>query len=1068
VTGEATSGTVTVLFTDVVGSTELMTGLGETAFDRLRRDHFARLRAAIAATGGTEVKNTGDGLMATFASAVGAVRAAVAMQQSTVGAGSPPVDIRVGLSLGETTFEDGDVFGAAVVEAARLAAVARPGQILATAVVRAVAGARAGDDLTWNDAGAMELKGLPAPVEVVEIGWALPVSRVVPLPALVARRGGWTFVGRGGEQERLLTAWKEAAAGERRVVLVGGEPGVGKTRLCSEVARTVHDEGAVVLAGRCDEDLGVPYQPFVEALRHHVGAVDGPPALGALAGELVRLVPEIAELITGLPPPLRSDPETERYRLFEAVAGWLRAASGPEAAPVLLVLDDLHWAAKPTLLLLRHIVRSPAAEGARLLVLGTYRDTELGRTHPLAELLADLRRDTGAERLALAGLDESGVAAFIEAAAGHAFDEDDLALSRAIHDETEGNPFFVGEVLRHLAESGALRQHDGRWVRSRAVAELGIPEGVREVVGRRLSRLSETANRALAAAAVIGPEFDLTVLRATADLDEDTLLAALEDAVAARLVAEVAGPGVHYRFAHAIVRATLYEEVSAARRAVLHGRVAAALEATHGQDLDDHLPALAHHFSRAGGDLAPAVTYATRAGDRALVLLAHDEAARYYRQALDLLDVTPDAEDGRRCDLLIALGEAQRRAAEPGHRETLLAAARLARAIGDARRLGEAAVANSRAPFPSTMMTVDAERIEALEAAAAALEGQETALRARVLTTLALEKVFTDDFDTRRRLSDEGLALARTVDDPRTLAQVLLSRYFTIVAPSTVGERLAETAELVALTARLGDPVLQALAALVRSRALVEPGEIDEAERCIATVERIAADVGQPTLRWMGLVYRWGFVALRGRLEEAGDLLARGFELGQASGQPDAAVFRAAHTFFLCFEQDRLAEMPEADLDVVRRLPNAPAVSAILALLEWERGERESARWHYESLAGARFETVFLNHMWFWTLALCVEVAWRVGDEDGAAVLVDLLAPWSSQIVGVGAGWMYSAAHSLALAETTRRRFDAAEARFAEAAAIHERIGAPRWLARTHREWDRMRHLRGTGSRQPM
>lgn len=225
-------------------------------------------------------------------------------------------------------------------------------------------------------------------------------------------------------------------------------------------------------------------------------------------------------------------------------------------------------------------------------------------------------------------------------------------------------------------------------------------------------------------------------------------------------------------------------------------------------------------------------------------------------------------------------------------------------------------------------------------------------------------------------------------------------------------------------------------------------------------------------MQWMGQVHRWGLVALHGRLDEAEDLIRRAFELGEASGQPDAAVFRVGERFFLCFEQDRLGEMPDQDLAVIRRLPSAPMISSLLALIEWEQGERESGRLHYESLAATRFEAVFRNHMWFMALALCVEMASRVGDVNGAAVLVDVLSSWSSQIVGIGSFWLYSAAHSLALAETTRRRFDAAEARFAEAAAIHERISAPRWLARTHREWDRMRELRRvtegvTGPRPP-
>src|SRR5438445_9134334 len=345
-------------------------------------------------------------------------------------------------------------------------------------VDRALAGTGGGHQLT--SVGALNLKGLPAPVSACEVTWEPLAEPSVPMPALLTGAGR-IFVGRDEELERLLRLWKEAMAGERRVALLAGEPGIGKTRLAVELAGTVRESGGVVLAGRCDEDLGVPYQPFVEALRHYVTGAEER-RLGRYAGELARLLPDLAQLVGGLPELLRSDPETERYRLFDALAAWLSDVSAE--APVLLVLDDLHWAAKPTLLLLRHVLRFQ--EPLRLLVVATYRDSDIGRGHPMSDLLAELRRDGGVERLALSGLDTPDVAAFIEAAAGHSLDDEAQELPRVVWRETEGNPFFVAEVLRHLLESGAIEQRGGRWVLSAAVGELGIPEGVRDVVGRRL------------------------------------------------------------------------------------------------------------------------------------------------------------------------------------------------------------------------------------------------------------------------------------------------------------------------------------------------------------------------------------------------------------------------------------------------------------------------------------------------------------------------------------------------------------------------------------------------------
>ncbi|MGH9035771.1 MAG: AAA family ATPase, partial [Acidimicrobiia bacterium] len=349
-----TSGTTTVLFTDLVGSTDLMSQLGDTVFDELRDEHFARLREALTACGGEEVKNTGDGLLVTFASTVDALAAAVAAQQATerqCRSAPAPLAIRVGLALGEVAFEDGDVFGTPVVEAARLVAAARPGQILATAVVKVVAGSRAG--VVLSDLGSLQLKGLPDPVPVCEVAWEPRAAPPHPLPPLLAGVGR-IFVGRNEPLERLTRLWKEATADGYRVALIAGEPGIGKTRLAAELAGSVHADGALVLAGRCDEDLGVPFQPFVEALRYYAAHTSAP-RLGRYGGELARLAPELAGSIPDLAEPLRSDPETERYRLFDAVAAWLADISGE--TPTLLVLDDLHWAAKPTLLLLRHVLR---------------------------------------------------------------------------------------------------------------------------------------------------------------------------------------------------------------------------------------------------------------------------------------------------------------------------------------------------------------------------------------------------------------------------------------------------------------------------------------------------------------------------------------------------------------------------------------------------------------------------------------------------------------------------------------------------------------------------------------
>ncbi|MCA1846044.1 MAG: AAA family ATPase, partial [Actinobacteria bacterium] len=714
---------------------------------------------------------------------------------------------------------------------------------------------------------------------------------------------GRIFVGRDAELEQLQQLWKEASAGERRVALLAGEPGVGKTRLGAELAIRVHEEGGVVLVGRCDEDLGVPYQPFVEALRHFVDHTPPPDLrerLGRYGGELARLVPELSKRAPDLPPPLQSDPETERYRLFDAVAAWLSAASSED--PILLVLDDLQWAAKPTLLLLRHVVR--ASEPARLLILGTYRDTELTHDHPLVELVADLRRDGGLERLPLSGLDDLAVAAIVEQAAGHVLDEHGAALARAIYQETEGNPFFVREVLRHLVETKAVEREAGAWASRVPIEELGIPEGVRDVVGRRLSRLSQVANETLRLAAVVGAEFDVELVGAAGELAETELLGTLDEAVEARLVSEVTPS--RFRFSHALVRTTLYESLTGARKVALHRHVAEAIENAYAGAVDDHLPALAHHWSRASApaaDTARAVDYALRAGDRALAQLANDEAVVYYHQALELLDASQRPDDHQRTATLISLGEAQRRAGDPAHRETLLRASQLAAEHDDADALARAALANTRGTWASAIGEVDDDRVAALEAALDALGAEETPTRARLLAAVGLELTYAGTWERRTRLADEALAIARRCGDAPTLAHVLLRRFTTINLPHTLDERLANTEELVGLAEHLGDPNLIAWALLLRFRGLIESGDMGEADRCLNGAERLAADLGQPTFRWLVGAIGTARVILAGNLDEGERRAHDLFSLAQASGQRDAQTFLAAHLFVIRYDQ---------------------------------------------------------------------------------------------------------------------------------------------------------------------
>ena len=507
----------TILFTDVVGSTELSQRLSPDAAEEVRRGHFSILRQAIAETGGTEVKNLGDGVMVVFASASAALACAVGMQQGVERDNRDrehSVGLRIGLSSGEVTREDDDYFGDPVVEAARLCATCETGQVLAADVVRLMAGRRCRHEC--RSLGPQSLKGLPAPLETVEVVWeplAGADTGTVPLPARLTLRPAVGVVGREIEMATITDASKRVAAGEgREVLLVSGEAGLGKTTIVADAARGAFDGGACVLFGHCEEDLATPYQLFAEAIGHYVTHAPEDQLLAhieAHGSELMRLVPALASRIRDLPPSKATDSDTERYLLFAAVVGLLAKVS--QHQPIVLVLDDLQWADKGSLLLLRHL--GAAEQAMRVLILGVYRDSEVSQSHPLLETLAALHRQSNVARIELAGLDDSGVLSFMEAAAGQTLDDAGVGLAHAVYRETDGNPFFVSEVLRHLSETGAIYQDaTGRWTAEDSLEQMVLPDSVRVVIGARVGRLGAEAGRVLSLAAVIGRDFDLDLL----------------------------------------------------------------------------------------------------------------------------------------------------------------------------------------------------------------------------------------------------------------------------------------------------------------------------------------------------------------------------------------------------------------------------------------------------------------------------------------------------------------------------------------------------------------------------
>jgi DNA-binding SARP family transcriptional activator len=831
----AVNRTITFLLTDIEGSTAAWEAQADTMAVALAR-HDELVEQIVTSRGGRLIKTRGEGdaTFSVFERASAAAAAAIELQDAIFHEPwslQDPMRIRVALHTGEVELRDGDYFGRAVNRAARLRSLAIGGQILCSGAIAELVIDALPDDVVLADLGMRQLRNLARPEHVFELRLETaappqeandaPIERP-GLPAVLTGPG--PFVGRGRELEGLVSAWQTALAGGMHAVLIAGEPGVGKTRLAGEWSQQAYQQGAVVLYGRCDEDLGAPYQPFAEALRSLVPCL-GAKRLRGLRGveALLPLVPGLTDVLPDLAAPTRADPETERYALFDAVVALLEVAS--TSAPVVLILDDLHWAAKPTLLLLRHLLRF--GDRARVQIVGTYRSTDLDRSHPLAAMLADLHRDGTAHRLALSGLDEDDVTAYVTEA-GY----DDEELARALASVTGGNPFFLIEALRHVDESG------GRWDPST------LPQGVREAVSRRLSRLPAETNKALAAAAVVGSRFAVELVERVV---EDDLVDAFDEACKAGIVIEE--PGGRYRFNHAIVRQSLLAELPSLRRLRLHQRIAATLENEPGAD-DELLAELAHHYFECAwaGNAAKAAEYCRRAADQAVARLAYEGAADLYGQALHALeeidDELPDRDD-QAAELLVARCEA------------LLAAGDVASAAGAVSQLHDATVNSARLAAWATCfdgqlsMLIHPERLDEVETALASAaqklaELDDAAGEANAHTVRAACLARLGRIGDCEIALDDALTAARRARDHRRVNAVLAGAPLAALwGPNPVpraGGRCLDVVRLLRITT--DSPAVEATS--TRCQAVLEAfrGRAEAARRMIDSARRTVAELG--------------------------------------------------------------------------------------------------------------------------------------------------------------------------------------------------------------------------------
>lgn len=1054
----ATTGVVTILVTDQVASTELRARLGDEAADQARRVHTLLLRQALAAAGGTEVKHLGDGILAAFSTPSAALGCAVAIQQGVARHNRRPdvavTGVRVGLDVGEAVAEDADWFGTVVVVASRLCQQAEAGQILASDLVRRVAGTRGGFE--FGPVRALALKGLPEPVAACTVAWAAPEASAVVVPPEVLATASTTFIGRPAELERLQQRWDRARLGQPGLVVVRGDPGIGKTRLVLELGRAAAAAGATVLLGRSEEDSLSPYQPLVDPLRHYVAACPADDLVvdtAATGGDLAHLVPELRLRLVDVPAPALP---VDRYRVFEAVAALLRDAA--RRAPLLVVLDDLQWAEAPALLLLRHLVRH--LDDAPALLVATCREEEFAAPTPVADLVDSLQRQHLVEVVTLGGLAEREVASLVHELGGG---RSPAGLVRAVYTATEGNPLFVESLLRHLDDNG---------IPPTGVAGLGLPADMKEVIVRRLARLGEVAQRVLGVASVVGRQFEAGLVARVAGVDDDALVEVLEEAVAARVVAEVAGSVDTYAFHHGVIRQVLYEGLVGLRRAALHRQIGVLLDEAVGPRSPAHLARLAHHFLAAspGGAEhdAAAVSHALAAARAALDGVAYEEAAGLCERALRVLERAPRPDPTRRLDVLLLSGSASCRAGDSElARKAFGLAVAAAETLGTADALTRTALAYSEVPAESGL--VDERLVGLLEAAASAVRIDDPR-RARLLARLVEELYFTSRRRRCRALCDEAVALARRTGDAVALVDALDVRRLLLVGPGAPEARLAVSEEVVAAAGRTDDVVRVLRGRVARVVDLVEAGRMEGIDAEIEAVAGLAEQARQPAWAWHPAKWRAMRALMAGRIDEAERLAEAALAIGR---RPHGKTAQQAYVVQLveirrC--QGRLGELEGSLATGTTEYRATAAWRCGLAWLLAEVGRSAEAARALAELAADGFAALPDDFTWLTCATALAEVAAGLERAEEAALLHDLLVPYRSQCMFAGQAEMFGGlvTRYLGMLAATLGEWEAAERNLLDALRRAEAWGAGPEAARAELSLARLYRRRagpGDGAR---
>jgi DNA-binding CsgD family transcriptional regulator len=859
------------------------------------------------------------------------------------------------------------------------------------------------------------------------------------------------FVGRAAELDGLQASLSEAAAGETRVHLVGGEPGIGKTRILVELARRA--QGVTVLWSRCHDGGGAPaFWPWTQVLEGYMRN-HGAAALGALADSGAQ---NLAQLVGGgggraLEGPEAQDPEQARFALFVAVSRFLARAGA--AQPLLVLLDDIHWADEPSLLLLEFVTRELRDEP--VCIVASYRDSDLESGGPLARTVPRLVGEPHVRSVLLHGMDSDEVGRCLALALGRA---PAARLVEAVARRTEGNPFFVSQIGRQAA-----RHHDAdleSWFGE-------VPATVRGMIESRLGRLSPAAREVVSVAAVLGRTVGLPALSATCELPGPAVLDGINEAARLGIVNRLARHPRAYMFIHTLVRETVAAALPAAVAARLHRRAVIALSPAVEQGRMSAAEVAEHAWEAARSgeveDLVAAVDWAVRAAELATGQLAFEAAAQHYERAIDAAARLRE-DPGRSVELQLLLGEAQSRSGDmAAGQATLLRAADAARQAERGDLLARAALTYRIGGLAGFQFDDPDPRLRGLlEDALVSVPADDSAVRARLLARLAMELHFTDEDERRERLSDDAVAMARRLGEARLLAETLGARHIAHWRPENVVDQLAVATEVCRIAREIGDRELELQGEYWRLCDLLELGDAVAVDESLEAVARLAGELDQPLYTWWVVSRRAMRLLLAGEFAEAKECMDEQLAQGIRLKRSNAVQQYGGQLLLLKLEQGTAHEMVDAVEALVRDFPRDPTWRIVHAWLLGHIGRRERARAELAELAAAGFP---LGHGFtrMICMALLCEVVADVEAVQWAGEVHAALAPFADRAATAGTATICygPAALPLARVSTLLGELDRAEQEFEAALRVSEALRSRPCTARTQAAYAEMLEKRG-------